>query len=294
MSLLSRAKLLLLVVPAMLGLSGCSSLGVLNAVLPKDSGSTLLASNLPFGEDARQKLDVYAPTAANAQNKHDVVVFVYGGSWASGSRSDYAFAGRAFAAQGFVTVVADYRLVPEHPYPDFVQDAASAVAWTYHNVARYAGDPDRIFLVGHSAGAYNAMMVALAPEFLNRAGVSSQVVKGVAGLAGPYQFLPLDDSATIAAFGHVAPADLPSTQPLYRPSASTYAPPAFLATGDQDTTVRPRNVPALAEALRKIGHSAETKIYPGVGHAGLVLALSRPLRGRAPVLEDVADFFRRQ
>src|SRR5688500_4285271 len=109
MSLLSRAKLLLLVVPAMLGLSGCSSLGVLNAILPKDSGSTLAASNITDGEDPRQRLDVYTPTTDAGQTNRDVVVFVYGGSWASGARGDYSFAGRAFASNGFVTVIGDYR-----------------------------------------------------------------------------------------------------------------------------------------------------------------------------------------
>jgi len=278
---------------ALLGLTGCSSLGVLNAVIPKDGGSTLAASDVAYGEDARQLLDVYRPTGAE-QARRDVVVFVYGGSWASGFRSDYSFAGRAFASKGFVTVIGDYRLVPDHPYPDFVQDTASIVAWAHRNAERFGGDPDRIFLVGHSAGAYNAVMAALAPDFLQAAGISPQVVKGVAGLSGPYDFVPLDASSSIAAFGHLSPAELRRSQPVNRVTRDIYAPPAFLATGDEDTTVRPRNTRRLAEVLRENGHQVETKFYPDLGHAGVVLALSRPLRGRAPVLDDVVDFLRRQ
>ncbi|GHD16351.1 alpha/beta hydrolase [Tianweitania populi] len=292
MSLLSRAKLLFLLMPAMLGLSGCSSLGVLNAVLLKDSGSTLAASDVAYGGDARQKLDVYAPSDEPANTKRDVVVFVYGGSWDNGSRSNYSFAGRAFAAQGYVTVIGDYRLVPEHPYPDFVQDTASVVAWAHRNAARFGGDPERIFLVGHSAGAYNAAMVAFAPDFLQAAGVSPRVVKGFAGLAGPYDFVPLDADASVAAFGHLKPSELRLSQPVNRITSGTYAPPAFLATGADDTTVRPRNTEQLAKVLRDHGHQVETKIYPDLGHAGLVLALSRPLRGKAPALDDVVAFFR--
>jgi acetyl esterase/lipase len=293
MSLLSRAKLLLLVVPAMLGLSGCSSLGVLNAVLPKDSGSTLAASNITYGEDPRQRLDVYAPTKA-AQTNRDVVVFVYGGSWASGARGDYSFAGRAFASNGFVTVIGDYRLVPDHPYPDFVKDTASVVAWVHRNAARFGGNPDRIFLVGHSAGAYNAAMVAFAPEFLRAESVSPTIVKGFAGLAGPYDFVPLDADASVAAFGHLSPADLQRSQPVNRIERATYAPPAFLATGADDTTVRPRNTQRLAQVLRENGHSVETRTYPDLGHVGLLMALTRPLRGKAPALEDVVAFIRSQ
>lgn len=294
MSLLSRAKLLLLLVPAMVGLSGCSSLGVLNAVLPKDGGSSLAASDIAFGDDARQRLDVYVPSSEPAQGKRDVVVFVYGGSWDNGSRSNYSFAGRAFASKGFVTVIGDYRLVPDHPYPDFVQDTASVVAWAHRNAARYGGNPDRIFLVGHSAGAYNAAMVAFVPDFLQAEGVSPKVVKGFVGLAGPYDFVPLDAPASVAAFGHLSPQEQRRSQPINRIAKGTYAPPAFLATGADDTTVRPRNTERLAEVLRENGHPVETKIYPDLGHAGLVLALSRPLRSKAPALDDIVAFLRRQ
>lgn len=272
------------------GLSGCSALGMLDAVMPKDSGSHLAASDIQFGPDARQKLDVYVP---DRPGRHDVLVFVYGGSWSSGDRREYAFAGRAFAAKGYVTILFDYRLVPQHPYPDFVADTAAAVAWASRNAGTYSGNGDRVFLVGHSAGAYNAAMVGLAPEFLEAAGVSPSVLKGFAGISGPYDFLPLDTSTTRATFGYLSGKALEDTQPVNRVAQGRPVPPAFLATGDADTTVRPRNTERLARRLRDTGHRVEEKHYAGAGHAGMVLALGRPFRGKAPVLDDIVAFFRK-
>lgn len=292
---LFRLSRLLRVLPlAFLAFTGCSSLGTLDAVLPKDSGSSLVAGDLAYGEDPRQRLDIYAPDNAGGTRGHPVVVFVHGGSWASGEREDYSFAGRALASQGFVTVLFNYRLVPRHPYPDFVDDTASVVAWANRNAARYGGDPSRIFLVGHSAGAYNAVMVALAPEFLRGVGVSQDVLAGVVGISGPYDFLPLDPGAAQNAFGHLQAEALRDSQPVNRVTASRPVPPMLLLTGDKDKTVRPRNTQSLAQALEKAGHRVRSEIYPGIGHAGTVLALSRPFRGRAPVLEDVATFIRGQ
>jgi acetyl esterase/lipase len=113
-------------------------------------------------------------------------------------------------------------------------------------------------------------------------------VRATAALAGPYNFLPLDVEATIAAFGQTK--NLAATQPINFISRS--APPMFLATGDQDTTVYPRNTTGLAAKLREAGADVAEKTYPGMTHAGMVLALSRPFRGQAPVLADVTAFFR--
>src|SRR3546814_8631076 len=101
--------------------------------------------------------------------------------------------GRAFAAQGFVVAVPDYRLVPKVRFPAFVEDSAAAVKWVRAHIARFGGDPDRIVLAGHSAGAYNAAMLAVDPQWL---GPDRAAVKGWATLAGPYEFLPLDTRRT--------------------------------------------------------------------------------------------------
>jgi acetyl esterase/lipase len=267
-------------------LSACSPLGLLNAFTPADAGSHLAASGIAYGPDERHRLDIYIPEQGTG--RAPVMIFLYGGGWNSGKRADYGFVGHAFAAQGFVTVIPDYRLVPQVRFPAFVEDGALALRWVRDHIAPYGGDPTGIALSGHSAGAYNAMMLALDRRFLARAGLPPSFIRSVTGLAGPYDFLPLDDPRSIAAFGDYArPAE---TQPVS--FASGRAPRVFLASGDQDETVRPRNSTSLAAKLRTAGAIVELRIYPGLGHAGILLALNAGFRDRAPVLTDIVRFAR--
>jgi acetyl esterase/lipase len=266
-------------------LVGCSPLAALNTLTAPDKGWELAAQGAAYGPDARQKLDVYVPEGA--RSRLPVVVFFYGGSWNSGRRADYAFVGKALASRGFMTIVADYRLVPEVRYPAFVEDGALAVRWARDNASTYGGNRDRIFLMGHSAGAYNAVMVALAPSFLARAGVPRSAIRGVAGLSGPYDFLPLDVNATKQAFGQWPKLD--ETQPVSYVARS--APPAFLAHGLDDRLVYPKNTISLSQKLRAAGVKVEQRLYEGVGHPGTLLALSRPFRSGSPVLDEVVTFF---
>lgn len=270
-----------------LALCGCSPLSAFATLTPTDP-SRAVAADVAYGTDPRQALDVYAP--AEGQGPWPVAVFFYGGSWEEGRRQDYGWVGRALAAEGFLTVVPDYRLYPQVRYPAFLEDGAEAVAWAAENAARFGGDPQRIVLSGHSAGAYNAMMLALDARYLKAAGVEPERIKAVAGLAGPYDFLPLTGEITPKVFGQAE--DLTATQPVAFAGAD--APPAFLAAGAGDEVVEPKDTQVLARALSEAGAPVETHIYPDLGHAGIVLALSRPLRGRAPVLEDMADFLRRR
>jgi len=271
---------------AALALGACSPLTAFANLTPTDP-SRKVASDVSYGPDPRQALDVYAP--AEGQGPWPVAVFFYGGSWEDGRRQDYGWVGRALAAEGFLTVVPDYRLYPQVRYPAFLEDSAEAVAWAAENAGRFGGDPQRMVLTGHSAGAYNAVMLALDEDYLKSAGVDPQRVRAVAGLAGPYDFLPLTGEITPKVFGQAE--NLSATQPVAY--AGPEAPPAFLAAGADDGVVEPKDTQVLAHALSEAGAAVETQIYPDLGHAGIVLALSRPLRGRAPVLDDMADFLRR-
>lgn len=266
--------------------AACSPLTLFATLSPKDPAARA-ARGVAYGPGPRQTLDVYGPRGGAGQAP--VAVFFYGGSWDSGRRQDYNWVGRALASRGFVAIVADYRLYPEVRYPAFLEDGALAVKWAVQHAREYGGDPDRIVLVGHSAGAYNAVMLGLDGRYLRAAGVEPAKVKAVAGLAGPYDFLPLEGAITRRTFGEVA--DLPATQPLAHVGKTS--PAAFLATGDADTVVYPRNTAALARKLREAGVPVEERHYPGVDHIRMILALSRPLRGRAPVLDEMTDFLRR-
>jgi acetyl esterase/lipase len=243
-----------------------------------------VATGIRYGSLPRQRLDVWRPSGPDGAAP--VLVWFYGGSWNSGDRGDYGFAARAFAEKGFVVVVPDYRLVPVVRYPAFVEDAAAAVAWTRANASRFGGDPERIVLAGHSAGAYLAVMLALDARWLGAAGVATGTVKAVAGLAGPYDFMPFDTDASRQAFGQFPrPA---ATQPISHVRAD--APPLWLATGTADTTVRPRNSESLATRQRAQGGSARLVRYNALDHYDIVMALARPFRGKAPVLDDAAAF----
>lgn len=270
-------------------LGGCNSLTTLNrlnALMPGDRSVVKRVDGAAYGADPRQVLDVYAP--AKAKEPLPVLVFFYGGGWNSGFRGGYAFVARAFAARGFVVVVPDYRLVPAVRFPAFVDDGAAAIRWTVEHIAASGGDPRRIAVAGHSAGAHIAMLLALDRHYLEHAGVPGSI-KAVVGLAGPYDFLPFDQPSAIAAFGQAA--DPKATQPITFARAD--APPALLLTGDADDVVKPRNTVALAAALRAKSARVETKTYPGVGHIGLLLALSKPFRGKADVLATMTEFLRR-
>ncbi len=235
--------------------AACSPLATFDAVAGRDERSERAASGLPFGPHPRQRLDIWRPAGLPANARAPVVMFIYGGSWNMGSRGEYGFVGSALASRGFVTVIADYRLVPEVRFPDFLQDGALALRWARDNIAAHGGDPARIGLAGHSAGAYNAVMLALDPRHLRAVGLTPGALKGVVGLAGPYDFHPWTSAEAEAAFGNWP--NPRETQPISFARAG--APPLLLATGDADTTVRPRNTEALAARIRAAGGQAETR-----------------------------------
>lgn len=267
-----------------LATSACTALTAFDTLVPKDPGVELVAHDVAYGSDQRQRLDIYRPRVAGVK-RLPVVIFFYGGSWNSGAKKGYSFVGRALASRGFVVVIPDYRLVPDVRYPAFIEDGAAAIRWAEAHANEYGGDPDRLVLAGHSAGAYIAAMLAYDSRWLGDGGRN---VRGFIGLAGPYDFLPFTGSVTRAAFQGTT--DRASTQPVNYVAPG--APPAFLATGAKDQTVLPRNSEALAARLRAVGTPVSRRTYPDVGHIGILTAISRPFRGRAPVLDDLIAFAR--
>ena len=272
-------------------LTACSGIDLLNATVATDTYR--LTSGLIYGADVRQRLDVYQPSqvyksnAGNPARAAPLVVFFYGGSWSSGERSDYRFVGEALASQGIVTVVADYRLSPAFRYPAFVQDSASAVRWAFDHAADYGADPALVFVMGHSAGGYNAAMVALDPRWLQAENLNPSQLAGWIGLAGPYDFLPIGDRLTQIAFNW--PGTPEDSQPMAH--VSRLSPPALLLAPTQDNLVSPeRSTLALAARLKSNGVRVESALFDGVSHVTLLASMASILRGRAPVLERVTAF----
>jgi acetyl esterase/lipase len=268
---------------------GAKSLNLGDRLLGNGDGATLLVAGQPYGTGERNKLNIWAPTGTKKTDKLPVLVFLYGGGWYSGARDDYGFAGRAFAKQGFIVVIPDYRIVPEGHWPDFLQDSAAAVAWTDAHIAQHGGDPDRIALSGHSAGAYNAVMLALDPQWMKAAGSDASVIRGVAALSGPYDFVPFEKGGRAdVAMGDIRPIE--RTQPISFVRAD--APPLWLGHGTADTVVRVRNSQNLAAAMHRAGGTATLRTYDGLSHNDLVMALTGPLAYKGPILSEATDFLR--
>ena len=266
-------------------LVACSPVTALNALAP--SSTHTRTAGVAYGPGPRQQLDVYQPARAAPRGGWPVVVFFYGGSWNSGQRGDFAFVGEALASRGILTLVADYRLYPEVRYPDFLRDNAAALAWGLSHAEGLGGNPQRVFVMGHSAGAYNAAMLALDARWLQPTGHTPRELAGFIGLAGPYDFLPMTNRDAQPVFFH--PDYPPGTQPLEH--ASKAAPRSFLGAAKDDTLVNPqRNTQGLATRLHGLKVPVTVKFYDRVGHATLIAAFGTPLRWLAPVLDDVSAF----
>lgn len=254
-------------------LGGCSPAGILNATVP--TSGFRRESDIAYGPLPRQKLDFYLPETPRPDGKS--VIFFYGGSWDSGAKGNYLFVAQALASRGVTTVIADYRLYPEVRFPAFVEDAALATRWAADRVGL-----SKLFVMGHSAGAHIALMLAVDTPYLAQAGVDRTKMAGVIGLSGPYDFLPLKSAKLIDIFGG---ANRPEMEAIT--FARAPLPPALLIQGMADTTVYPRNSENLAAAWRRAGAPVELKLYPGVGHIDVIAAFSDLLHKRAATREDV-------
>lgn len=265
-------------------LTGCSATDVINALVPEKTyrGREAIA----FGPGARDRLDLYQPLNPVPGRMPPLVVFFYGGNWRSGDRGDYRFVGEALASGGAVVVIPDYRLVPAVHYPEFLEDNARAMAWVFDNIPQLGGDPDNIYIMGHSAGAYNAAMLALDPRWL---GARRERLKGFIGIAGPYDFLPIVNPDTQRAFNW--PRTPVTSQPVFH--AGNKAPRTLLLAGARDTLVDPqRNTVGLGQRLVAAGADVTVKVFDKLSHASIIGAMGKPLRFLAPVRAQVLGFLK--
>ncbi len=256
--------------------------------VPAAFGSTVLVRDLTYGPEPWQTLDIYAPPGAKGK-KLPVVVFFYGGRWTTGTKEIYRFVGDAFAKRGWLAVIPDYSKYPNVRFPIFVEDGAKALAWVSDRIALHGGDPERIFVVGHSAGAHIGALLTADAHYLAREGRDrSAVIRGFAGLAGPYSFTP-DEPDLEDMFG--PPERYPAMQ------VTTFIdgtqPPMLLLHGETDTAVKLRNLERLRDRIRDQGGIVETLVYPKTDHTWIVGALSWLNFRGPPVLDDMLAFFAR-
>jgi acetyl esterase/lipase len=284
-----RPKICVWLVALSLALTACSAieLDIFNLPVPRQGYRRV--SDLVYGPLPEQQLDVYIPQPA--PQAAPVVVFLHGGSWTFGDKDGYRFVGQALTARGFVVMVADFRQYPGVRFPAFLEDAARALVFAHHHAADYGGDPAQLFVMGHSSGAHMAAMLALDPHYLAALGLSPAILRGVVGLAGPYDFLPFTEENVKDIFAP-ANADLAQTQPIT--FVSRQAPDFLLLQGADDIDVSPHNSDSLAARLREAGATVEEHVYPKMAHLGVLLDLAPLLRDRAPVLDDITYFIERR
>jgi len=258
---------------------GCQAafFGVLNT-----GHRSIVAQTRTYSTEHALDLDIYRP--AQTTQATPVALFFYGGSWRTGKRSEYEFVGRALAARGVLTLVADYRKFPQAPFPGFVDDAAQVTRWTFDHAQEFGGDPKRVFLVGHSAGSQIVGLLATDAHYLAAVGLNPRDLAGIVGIAGPYDFLPLTDPKLVEVFG--PEREWPASQPIRFVDGDE--PPFLLLHGDGDRIVEPRNSRVMAERLKAAGVPVTYKTYPGIGHFRILAGLRYPTL--APTLGDVVDF----
>lgn len=277
-----RFALLLAAAVVAIEVAGCSNAVFLFANAPTAFGSFDRHSDLAYGADPRQRLDVYSPRQAV---NLPVVIFWYGGSWTKGSKANYRFVGAALAERGFVTVVPDYRLFPAVIFPAFCEDGAHALAWVEQHAQEFGGDPHRIVLMGHSAGAHMAAFIAFNHAFDEKAGADPKSIVGLVGLSGPYALVPdTDELHSIFA----APYTDADWQPISFVDARS--PPTLLLHGLNDKEVYPKHTIELHAALVRSHVRTQMKLYPHGRHADTVAPFALLARRQSPAYEDSVAF----
>lgn len=271
------APLLALLLPA------CTTLDVINAMTPNDVEVTVV-KGVAYGSHARQKLDIYRPLQATREAA--VIVFFYGGAWDSGERADYEFVARKLAARGHFVVVPDYRLYPEVRFPEFVKDGARAAAWVLEHGKKISVQSRPVFLMGHSAGAHIAMLVGLDQRYLRQRGHQSAELAGIIGLAGPYDFLPLESERLKQIF--MTPLALHDSQPVN--FVDDEDPAVLLLHGDSDRRVWLRNSKNLAARLRQAGANVTLIVYPGVTHTGILKPFIPFVNDESGLIDEILSF----
>ncbi|WP_350562647.1 alpha/beta hydrolase [Psychrobacter sp. CAL346-MNA-CIBAN-0220] len=268
-----------------------SALDVVNSIT--SSGGVGVSKNILYGDRPLQDLDMYypKPLAQAMQDQRTInesypmIVFVHGGSWESGSKEDYAFIGQSFAQAGYVTAVINYRKAPEHVYPDYVEDTAKAIAWSYDNAASFHADPQRFAVVGHSAGAFNMMAAVSNADFLAPYGVSPKNIRAVVGIAGPYSYDFRQFSSATAFAADATPDEVMPDRHI-----KGTQPPYLLLTAENDKTVYEQNTIKMTKALRAYGATVENGEIKGASHATSIGAMASPLRWVNDVRAQVLNY----
>ncbi len=268
-----------------------SALAIVNGIT--SNGGVGVSKGILYGDEPLQDLDIYYPkplvqamkTNTTIKQEYPMVVFVHGGSWESGNKEEYAFVGQSLAQAGYVTAVINYRKAPEHVYPDYVEDTAQAIAWSYNNAKRFHANPERFAVVGHSAGAFNAVAAIANEDFLKPYGIKPTDISAVIGIAGPYSY-DFRKFSSVTAFAADATPDkvMPDRQ------IKGAQPPYLLLTAEKDKVVYATNTIKMTQALKAAGVTVQTSEIAGASHATSIGAMAPPLRWVNDVRAQVLSY----
>ncbi|WP_417506607.1 alpha/beta hydrolase [Marinomonas gallaica] len=274
-------------VAAVIG-SGCTQVGVNVANIPSHFGDVTRHENISYGNLPEQTLDIYTPQQETGQ-RHPVIVFFYGGSWQDGHKEMYPFVAKPFVDRGYIVVIPDYRKYPQVKFPSFVEDGADAIVWTLNNIGSFQGNPDNLFVMGHSAGAQIGALISADEQYLSRKGHSNQSIKAFAGLSGPYDFIPMEEDLKDI-FG--PPERYP--QMTVTTFIDGNEPPMLLMWGEEDTLVGQRNIDLLSTKIKLERGRVTTKTFPEMGHVDMISNLIWFLPSEVSIDQEISDFFARQ
>ena len=284
--MLSAFRVILVLVMSVF-LSACTKVGLFTANVPAVFNGATVSKDISYGDEAMQVLDIYAPKAAQ-EHPAPVIVFFYGGRWTDGRKKQYKFVADAFVDEGYLVVIPDYRKYPSVKFPAFVEDGAAALAWVYNNIERYGGDAGNLFVAGHSSGAHIGALVVTDPGYLASHDMKRHVVKGFAGLSGPYAFTPEAEDLKDM-FGP------PERYPLMR--APNYVdgrqPPMLLIHGLDDETVVLKNAQNLAGAVREKGGDLDLVTYENIDHVETIGSLMWFWSYKTDMKDKMTGFFKR-
>ncbi len=260
-------------------LIGCSPLYLVNTISTENDYITVFDER--YGNEQRQQLDIYMPERIVAGSP--VVVFFYGGSWKRGEKANYAFVGHSLSSKGFITVIPDYRLYPEVTFPAFVEDGARALAWVSEHLEQASNG---VVVMGHSAGAHTAALLALDKSYLAVTDQPSNIISGMIGLAGPYGFNPMKYRSTKPIFADVE--SIEKTMPIT--FACSEKLPLLLIHGLDDRVVIPENSRELKRRAYECAGNVEYVELDDIGHYSILLGLSNSFLAEDSIQSSIEIF----
>ena len=244
------------------------------------AGPAVVTTDVAYGDLERQKLDLYLP--AEAKSDAPVLVFFYGGSWQEGAKGDLRETAESLVAAGMIVAAPDYRLYPQVAFPAFVEDCAAAVARVRAMLGKIDGR-HRLFIGGHSAGAFNAAMLAADKHYLADAGVPADAVAGYVLLSGPYE---MGVPYLISPYREIFPAGT-GVRANVVDFIDGSEPPLLLMGVEADNVASPLDGIHLAGVVMKHGGRVVVATYKGSDHGATFRGLSHP---DSAVRKDLAAF----